>query len=107
MIHPKFIPWFVYVAKKTAINPNALMRISNDLTRNNPKLLKHNNFFATKPNNPDKDFHKYKTPADGIQAGVDILMKHPKWTENKIGTLKANEQKQYLKLRELLNLSTP
>jgi hypothetical protein len=106
MMHPKFVPWFIAVAKKTAINPQALMKISNDLTKHNPKLLKHNNFFAVKPRDTEKDFHKYKTPHDGIQAGVDIITRHPKFQQNKIGTLKANENLQYQKLRELLNLST-
>jgi len=57
------------------------------------KLLKNNNFFAIKPKLA-KDFHKYPTIFDGINAGIEKLKSHPDFSKNKIGTLKANQSLQ-------------
>jgi hypothetical protein len=103
IIKSKYLSFFTAVALKSAINPLALLQLSYDITSGNPKLIKLNNFFAVKPKNA-KDFHKYSTPFDGINAGLEVIKNHPDFEKTKIGTLKANENLQYLKLKNLLKL---
>lgn len=98
-----YLPFFNVVAAQSAINPMALLQLSYDITNGNLKLLKNNNFFAIKPK-MGKDFHKYPTIFDGINAGIDKLKTHPDFTKNKIGTLKANQALQYQKLKNLIKL---
>lgn len=103
IVKAKYLDYFAAVALKSAINPISLLKLSYDLTNGNQKLLKNNNFFAVKPKNGEV-FHKYATPFDGINAGLDIIKNHPEFEKTKIGTLKANENLQYQKLRSLLKL---
>ena len=103
IIKAKYLDYFAAVALKSAINPISLLKLSYDLTANNQKLLKQNNFFAVKPKN-GQVFNKYGTPFDGINAGLEIIKNHPEYERSKIGTLKANENLQYLKLKNLLKL---
>jgi hypothetical protein len=103
ILKSKYLSFFTAVALKSAINPLALLKLSYDITNGDPKLIKNNNFFAVKPKN-SKDFHKYSTPFDGINAGLDVIKQHPDFEKTKIGTLKANEALQHQKLRNLLKL---
>jgi hypothetical protein len=103
IIKAKYLDYFTAVAIKSAINPIALLKLSYDLTANNQKLLKNNNFFAVMPKN-GKVFNKYSTPFEGINAGLEIIKSHPEYNRSKVGTLKANENLQYLKLKNLLKL---
>jgi hypothetical protein len=98
-----YLPFFNVVASESAINPMALLLLSHDITQGNIKLLKANNFFAIKYKTA-KDFHKYPTIFDGINAGIDKLKSHPDFVKNKIGTLKANQNLQYQKLKSLIKL---
>ena len=98
-----YLPFFNVVASESAINPMALLQLSYDITGGNIKLLKANNFFAIKSLSA-KDFHKYPTIFDGINAGIDKLKSHPDFAKNKIGTLKANQNLQYQKLKNLIKL---
>lgn len=98
-----YLPFFNVVASDTAINPLALLQISYDITNGNLKLLKANNFFAIK-SKMAKDFHKYPTIFDGINAGIEKLKSHPDFVKNKVGTLKANQSLQYQKLKNLIKL---
>jgi hypothetical protein len=99
----KYLTFFSAIALKSAINPLALLKLSYDITKGDPKLIKFNNFFAVKGKNA-KDFNKYNTPFDGIIAGLDVIKNHPDFAKTKVGTLKANENLQYLKLKSLLKL---
>ena len=99
----KYINYFTAATLKTAINPIALLKLSYDINNGNTKLLKNNNFFAVKPKN-GKDFNKYATPFEGINSGLDIIKSHPDFEKSKVGTLKANENLQYYKLKNLLKL---
>jgi hypothetical protein len=103
LVKAKYLDYFTAVAVKSAINPIALLKLSYDISGGNSKLLKNNNFFAIKPKN-GKDFHKYSTPFEGIMAGLEIIKSHPDFEKSKVGTLKANENLQYLKLKNLLKL---
>ena len=103
IIKSKYLSFFTAVALKSAINPLALLKLSYDITGGDPKLIKFNNFFAVKPKN-SKDFHKYNTPFEGVNAGLEVIKSHPEFEKTKIGTLKANETLQYQKLRNLLKL---
>lgn len=103
IVKAKYLDYFTAVALKSAINPISLLKVSYDLTANNQKLLKNNNFFAVKPKNSEV-FNKYATPFDGINAGLDIIKSHPDFEKSKVGTLKANESLQYIKLKNLLKL---
>lgn len=98
-----YLPYFTAVAVKSSLNPISLLKLSYDITNGNKKLLQSNNFFGIKPKG-GKDFHKYKTPFDGINAGIDLIKNNPNFVKNKIGTLKANESMQHLRLKEMLNL---
>jgi hypothetical protein len=99
----KYLTFFTAIAIKSAINPISLLKLSYDITSGDPKLIKNNNFFAVKGKTA-KDFNKYKTPFDGINAGLEVIKQHPDFEKTKIGTLKANENLQYLKLKNLLKL---
>lgn len=101
----KYLPYFNAVANKSPLNAMALLQLSYQITQGNPKLLKINNFFATKPKT-SKFFHKYNTPFDGIYSGMELIKNHPEFNKQRIGTLKANEILQLKKLQGLLNLST-
>jgi hypothetical protein len=103
IIKSKYLSFFTAVALKSAINPLALLKLSYDITAGDPKLIKFNNFFAVKPKN-SKDFHKYSTPFEGVNAGLEVIKSHPEFEKTKIGTLKANEALQYQKLKNLLKL---
>lgn len=103
IIKLKYLDFFTAIALKSAINPISLLKLSYDLTKGDPKLIKTNNFFAIKPKNGNV-FHKYNTPFDGIEKGLEIIKSHPEYEVSKVGTLKANENMQYLKLRKLLKL---
>ena len=98
-----YLPYFTAVAIKSAINPIALLKLSYDITNGNKKLLQSNNFFGLKPKN-GKEFNKYKTPFEGIQAGIDKIQNHPDFVKNKIGTLKANENLQHIRIKQMLEL---
>jgi hypothetical protein len=99
----KYLTFFTAIAIKSAINPISLIKLSYDITSGDPKLIKNNNFFAVKGKTA-KDFNKYSTPFDGINAGLEVIKQHPDFEKTKIGTLKANENLQYLKLKNLLKL---
>ena len=99
----KYLTFFSAIALKSAINPLALLKLSYDITKGDPKLIKFNNFFAVKSKNSNV-FNKYNTPFDGIIAGLDVIKNHPDFAKTKVGTLKANENLQYLKLKNLLKL---
>lgn len=101
----KYLPYFAAVASKTALNPVSLVMLSYDIINGNKKLLKQNNFFGLKPKDGSV-FHNYNTPFTGIKSGIDLIQNHKNFTSSKVGTLKANEIKQYQKMKELLNLST-
>ncbi len=103
IIKAKYLDFFTAIAIKSAINPISLLKLSYDITNGDSKLIKSNNFFAVKPKNSNV-FHKYATPFDGIEKGIEIIKSHPNYAASKVGTLKANETLQYLKLRKLLNL---
>lgn len=97
--YSKYQMYFDALTAKTAINSNALLKLSFDLVGNNPKLLKANNFFAIARG--DK-YNAYLTPFEGIQGGIDLLTNNPNFAKLKIGTLKANAVKQYERLKLLL-----
>lgn len=103
ILKSSYLNFFTAVAVKSAINPISLLKLSYDITNGDPKLIKFNNFFAVKSKNSNV-FHKYNTPFDGISAGLDVIKNHPDFEKTKIGTLKANENLQYNKLRKLLKL---
>jgi hypothetical protein len=103
IIAAKYLNFFSAIAIKSAINPISLIKLSYDITQGDPKLIKSNNFFAIKPKN-SKVFHKYATPFEGIEKGIEIIKSHPDYAKSKLGTLKANENLQYLRLRSLLKL---
>ncbi len=103
IIASKYFNFFSAVALKSAINPISLIKLSYDITQGNPKLIKLNNFFAVKPKNSNV-FHKYQTPFEGIEKGMDLIKSHPDYAKSKIGTLKSNENLQYLRLKSLLKL---
>jgi hypothetical protein len=99
----KYLNFFTAIALKSAINPISLLKLSYDITSGDPKLIKFNNFFAVKTKNANV-FNKYSSPFDGINAGLDVIKNNPNFAKTKIGTLKANENLQYLKLKSLLKL---
>lgn len=99
----KYLTFFTAIAIKSAINPLSLLKLSYDITSGDPKLIKFNNFFAVKTKNANV-MNKYSTPFDGINAGLEVIKNHPDFVKTKIGTLKANENLQYLKLKNLLKL---
>ena len=99
----KYLSFFTAIAIKSAINPISLLKLSYDITNGNPKLIKFNNFFALKPKNGNV-MNKYSTPFDGINAGLEVIKNHPDFVKTKVGTLKANENLQYLKLKSLIKL---
>lgn len=103
IIKSSYLNFFTAVALKSAINPISLLQLSYDITKGDPKLIKFNNFFAVKSKNSNV-MHKYKTPFDGINAGLEVIKNHPDFEKTKVGTLKANENLQYQKLRNLLKL---
>ena len=103
IIKAKYLDFFTAIAIKSAINPISLLKLSYDINQGDTKLIKSNNFFAIKPKNGNV-FHKYATPFEGIEKGLEIIKSHPNYEVSKVGTLKANENLQYLKLRKLLNL---
>jgi hypothetical protein len=96
--YSKYKMYFDSVAAKTALNADALIAISYDITHNNPKLLKANNFFGIMRG---AKYNSYTTPFNGIQAGIDLFLNNPKFATLKMGTLKANAVKQYEKLKTL------
>jgi hypothetical protein len=102
-IKQNYLIFFNAVAAKSAINSLALLRLSYDLTNGDSKLIKNNNFFAVKSKNSNV-FNKYSTPFEGIAAGLEVIKNNPNFDKLKLGTLKANENLQYLKLRSLLKL---
>ena len=93
--------YFDAVANKTAINSDALIKISFELVGSNDKLQKANNFFAIARGNK---YNSYPTPFDGIQSGIDLFINNPQYKNLKIGTLKANAIKQYERLKQLTPL---
>jgi len=103
ILKSNYLNFFTAVAIKSAINPISLLKLSYDINNGDPKLIKNNNFFAVKSKNA-KDFYKYKTPFEGINAGLEVIKNHPEFEKTKIGTLKANEALQYQKLKTLLKL---
>jgi len=96
--YSKYKMYFDAVAAKSPINAEALIHISNDIVKNNDKLVKANNFFGIARG---KKYNSYTTPFEGIQAGIDLFVNNPKFKDLKIGTLKANHIKQYEKLKTL------
>ena len=44
----KYLTFFSAIALKSAINPLSLLKLSYDITKGDPKLIKFNNFFAVK-----------------------------------------------------------
>lgn len=99
----KYLNFFTAIAIKSAINPISLIKLAYDINQGDQKLIKTNNFFAIKPKN-GKVFNNYTTPFEGIEKGLEIIKSHPEYEVSKVGTLKANENLQYLKLRTLLKL---
>ena len=99
----KYLNFFTAIAIKSAINPISLIKLAYDINQGDQKLIKSNNFFAIKPKNA-KVFNNYTTPFEGIEKGLDIIKSHPDYEVSKVGTLKANETLQHLKLRKLLKL---
>ena len=99
----KYLNFFDAIALKSSINTMALLKLSYDINKGNTKLIKINNFFAVKNKNRNV-FNKYATIFEGINAGLDIIKNNPDYTKYKLGTLKANENLQYLKMKNLLKL---
>ena len=95
--------WFQVCCEKTSLHPMALYRISQDLLANRSRLIKHNNFFAIGPGS-GANYRSYPTPAAGIQAGIDLITKHPEFVSRKIGTLKANPDAQYRRIASMLGI---
>lgn len=89
---------------KYPISSIVAQNISYDLIFLKPKLLKLNNFFAIADKN--KVFKRFSTPMEGIEAGVQKIIQDPKFVALKVGTLKANPNKQLQKIRYMLGLST-
>ena len=96
--YSKYKMYFDAMAQKTAINPDALIKISFDIVGSNNKLIKANNFFGIARG---QKYNSYTTPFAGIQAGIDLFLNNPNFAANKMGTLKANAVKQYEKLKTL------
>lgn len=101
----KYDPYFNAVVGKFPISPAVAQIISYRLTKNNPGLLKANNFFAI-ADGKTKVFKRFSTPWDGIKEGVQKIVQDPKFQENKVGTLRANPSKQLQKISLILGLST-
>lgn len=97
----KYGAFFESCAAGSAINPIALANISNLLTQRRPDLLKANNFFAIQRAG---QYRRFATPFEGIKAGIDLLTGNKQFALLKIGTLKANPDKQYERLKTVLDI---
>jgi hypothetical protein len=97
----KYGLFFKAVAGNTAINPQTALELSYRLTKNGSQYYtKNNNFYAIADKNSRK-YKKYLTPFEGIEAGVNLILKNPIWTANKLGTLKANPKLQTQRILSL------
>lgn len=98
----KYRLFFEAVSKNTAINPVTATELSYRLTKNGSDYYtKYNNFYAIADKNTRK-YKKYLTPFEGIQAGVNLILKSPYWEANKLGTLKANPELQTKRILSLI-----
>jgi hypothetical protein len=96
---------FDHLFTPTSISPVVGKKISYQLTMGKPMLLKQNNFFAI-ANADTKKYKRFSTPMEGVQSGIDLILKNPSYAINKVGTLKANPKKQLQKIQLMLGLST-
>lgn len=94
--------WMAACCQGTALNPEALIRISRDLLANRQRLARHNNYFAI--GSGTGNYRSYPTPAAGIQAGIEKILGNPEFVKMKIGTLKANPDVQYARLKKMLGI---
>lgn len=95
--------WMAACCQGTALNPEALIRISNDLLAHRQRLARHNNYFAI-GSGAGANYRSYPTPAAGIQAGIEKILSNPEFAKLKIGTLKANPDVQYARLKKMLGM---
>jgi hypothetical protein len=93
----KYRPFFEAVAAKFPIAKETALKLSYELTKPQIKILKINNFFAV-ANNQTKKFKQFNTPFEGIEYGLKLIVNNPKFTELKLGTLKANPELQTKKI---------
>jgi hypothetical protein len=96
---------FDHLFTPTSISPVVGKKLSYQLTLGKAPLLKQNNFFAI-ANSDTKKYKRFSTPMEGVQSGIDLILKNPLYTANKVGTLKANPKKQLQKIQSMLGLST-
>ena len=93
---------FGLMASQTPISPEALLKIAFDLTGDSPKMLKNNNPFAIHSKGTPA---KYSTIFIGVAHGISAITQNPSFGALKIGTLKANSQLQYIRLKSMLKIS--
>lgn len=89
----KYRAFFEPIVKNKPISLEAALRLSYELTKPVPKILKFNNFFAV-ANKGTKKYNKYLTPFDGISSGINLIVNKKEFTDLKLGTLKANPELQ-------------
>lgn len=96
------MPFVIHASRKWPVHPDVMAQLICDLSMDHSKLIKQNNFFAIA--GPNKKFHTYSTPIDGIDAGMHLLTNNPQFTNQKIGTLKGNPKLQLAKIRMILGI---
>ena len=89
----KYRAFFEPILKNKPISLEAALKLSYELTKPVPKILKYNNFFAV-ANKSTKKYNKYLTPFDGITQGINLIINQKDFTALKLGTLKANPELQ-------------
>lgn len=89
----KYRPFFEAVTKNSPIALETAIRLSFELTKPVPKILKYNNFFAV-ANQPTKKYKQFNTPFEGIKYGLNLIINNPNFAKLKLGTLKANPELQ-------------
>lgn len=89
----KYRAFFEPIVKNKPISLEAALRLSYELTKPVPKILKYNNFFAV-ANKASKKYNKYLTPFEGITQGINLIVNQKDFTTLKLGTLKANPELQ-------------
>ena len=89
----KYRAFFEPIVKNKPISLEAALRLSYEITKPVPKILKYNNFFAV-ANKGTKKYKQYLTPFDGISNGINLIINKKEFTDLKLGTLKANPELQ-------------
>lgn len=95
----KYRNFFEAIVKNSPLSLEAATRLSYELTKPVPKILKYNNFYAI-ANKESKKYKQYLTPFEGIKSGVNLITGNPKFNELKLGTLKANPELQTKRILE-------